>query len=137
MSTSTAWNDFDALYDTSSKNKKTTKKRSIKKNAETSERKKKKTFQLRSLPMNSTVTEEELPEMLEAAPVPSKNNKEQLVAETQFFNKKIQISGSEMIYLTYDHMTFHTFVRYYKPRHKIPYLLKIPDTRNRHVPPSK
>ena len=88
MSTSTAWNDFDALYDTSSKNKKTTKKRSIKKNAETSERKRKKTFQLRSLPMNSTVTEEELPEMLEAAPVPSKNNKEQLVAETQFFNKK-------------------------------------------------
>ena len=88
MSTSTAWNDFDALYDTSSKNKKTTKKRSAKKTAETSERKRKKTFQLRSLPMNSTVTEEELPEMLEAAPVPSKNNKEQLVAETQFFNKK-------------------------------------------------
>ena len=87
MNTSVSWNDFDALYDNTSK-KKTNNKRQKTQKTVSATKKRKKTFQLRSLPVSSTVTEEDVPDIMEAGPEPSTSSKELQMAETSFFNKK-------------------------------------------------
>tara|TARA_A100001015_G_C15030712_1_gene733069 strand:- start:1163 stop:2077 length:915 start_codon:yes stop_codon:yes gene_type:complete len=87
MNTSVSWNDFDALYDNTSK-KKTNNKRQKTNKSVSAAKKRKKTFQLRSLPVSTTVTEEDVPDIMEAGPEPSTTSKELQMAETSFFNKK-------------------------------------------------
>ena len=87
MSSTTAWNDFDALYDNASKKKSGSKRTKQSKNP-SAIKKRKKTFQLRSLPVSSTVTEEDVPDIMTQGPVVEESSKELLRAETSFFNKK-------------------------------------------------
>jgi hypothetical protein len=87
MSSTTAWNDFDALYDNTTK-KKSGSKRTKPSKTPSAIKKRKKTFQLRSLPVSSTVTEEDVPDIMTQGPVVEPSSTELLRAETSFFNKK-------------------------------------------------
>ena len=83
-----SWNDFNAFYDQPPAKKKTRKRK--KKTFKTEEvPQKKQVFKLTSLPVTTKVSEEEIPELMQAAKTPAeKKNSAQVVAEMTYFNRK-------------------------------------------------
>ena len=89
------WSSFDAIYDQQPPTKKPRRQRKGKKNnakpvEPKPEEKKKTAFTLTSLPVSSITSEEEIPELLHAAPTPSEQNQSsaQVVAEQLYFNRQ-------------------------------------------------
>lgn len=86
------WNDFDAFYDQSTSKPKRQRKRKAKTSIKSTEKKqniKKQQFTLTSLPVTNKVSEEEMPELMQAAPTPEEDkNSAKLVAEMTYFNQK-------------------------------------------------
>ena len=83
-----SWNDFNAFYDQSSVKKKS-KKRKQKASKTLNVPNKKQTFKLTSLPVTTKVSEEDIPELMQAAGKPIENKKSaQVVAEMTYFNRK-------------------------------------------------
>jgi hypothetical protein len=82
-----SWNSFDAYYDNTASAKKNRKRK--KATATEPPATKKTSFSLTSLPVSEPVSEEQLPELMQAAPVPTKDETPaQLVAEKVYFNQK-------------------------------------------------
>lgn len=84
-----SWNDFNAFYDQPPSKKKNRKRKQKASKTETVSNKKQ-SFKLTSLPVTTKVSEEEIPELMQAAggaPVENKNSA-QVVAEMTYFNRK-------------------------------------------------
>ena len=88
------WSNFDAIYDQQPPAKKARRSRKGKKatvqpDTKTDE-KKKTSFTLTSLPVSTITSEEEIPELMQAAPTPeeSQQSSAQVVAEQLYFNRQ-------------------------------------------------
>ncbi len=90
----TTWNSFDAMFDQSQTQQPRKKRRTRKTAKETKTNDKppqetKTPFTLTSLPVVSQVSEEEIPELMQAAPAPSEvQQPAQVVAEQLYFNRQ-------------------------------------------------
>jgi hypothetical protein len=87
------WSNFDAIYDQQPPAKKARRSRKGKKTSATpdtkTEEKKKTSFTLTSLPVSSIPSEEEIPELMQAAPTPAESTQSaQVVAEQLYFNRQ-------------------------------------------------
>ena len=88
------WSSFDAIYDQQPPQKKVRRSRKGKNKTPASEPKtedkKKTSFTLTSLPVSTITSEEEIPELLHAAPTPAEQNTSsaQVVAEQLYFNRQ-------------------------------------------------
>jgi hypothetical protein len=87
------WSNFDAIYDQQPPAKKARRSRKGKKTSAPpdtrTEEKKKTSFTLTSLPVSSIPSEEEIPELMQAAPTPAESTQSaQVVAEQLYFNRQ-------------------------------------------------
>lgn len=90
----TSWSSFDQMFDNTNqpvkKKRKTRKKETNETNSKNKKPKEKTTFTLTSLPVTEHISEEDIPELMQAAPTPSVSNKSspQIVAEQMYFNRQ-------------------------------------------------
>ena len=90
----TSWSSFDQMFDNtnqpSKKRRKTRKKETSETISKNKKPKEKTTFTLTSLPVTEHISEEDIPELMQAAPTPSVSNKSspQIVAEQMYFNRQ-------------------------------------------------
>ena len=87
------WSNFDAIYDQQPPAKKPRRRRKSKSTPDSEKpvtETKKTPFTLTSLPVTSNVSEEEIPELMQAAPTPSEEQQgsAQIVAEQMYFNRQ-------------------------------------------------